>query len=125
MSTMAEFVLEPYTHYMSIVNDDRPICITECNVNRKIDSSKFLDYLAKQNDLERAERNLFESYFDDNDDESHKLPRRTRQRNCIALTPYYFNDNGDIVYLEPRQTVWYFMYMLNPCTGDTKFQHKF
>jgi hypothetical protein len=51
--------------------------------------------------------------------------KKRAKRRAKALTPYYFDFNGQKIYLRPRQTYWYMMYVKAHALTDDKFNMKF
>ena len=95
-------------------------------------SNKFHELLAKEEELELAEKEWFvalqESSLQEQsmDPPSLKKKRKKRSgRNVKSLRPYYFDDEGRVVYLLPSQTYWYLVYVKNPPTEDILWQKKF
>jgi hypothetical protein len=56
----------------------------------------------------------------------NRNPKKQRaKRKHKALVPYYFDDYGTKVFLRPRQTAWYMMYVKSPSLDNDKFNKKF
>jgi len=117
------------THcYMS--QDERPNSYSECyDDGENIDLLKFLQMLEKQSDLDRAERNVLLSGLEGCDDDeltaTTRTTTRTRTRRSKALTPCYFDDEGNVAHLKPREAVWFFLCVKLTLLEDKKFNIKF
>jgi len=113
--------------YLSVASDFRPSSIADCyGINGELDLFKFLQYQEKCSDLARAERNALLQHHEESDDDAVTTStKRTRRRHCKALTPHYFDEEGNMIYLKPRETVWWHLYVQSPLVDDKKFNHKF
>lgn len=114
--------------HAAIANDYRPRSIADCYGSQgELDLMKFLQHQEKCSDLSRAERNVLLDGLMSQDDTaaSTSSSRRTRKRNVKALTPYYFDDGGNVVYLKPMETAWWHLHVQSPLVEDKKFTKKF
>lgn len=100
--------------YSRILSDDRPMSTAQCTrSDGSLDSRLHAQFLAKEKELENAERNHFQSLVqvlqeEENPTGPRKKSRRSwKKRACKSLRPYYFDDNGNRKHLKPRETLWY------------------
>jgi len=107
--------------YLAIVNDERPSSLLECETEGadcQIDQEKYEKYKQKEADLEEAEKNVFFSFAPVEEEmtvgnaASERTPpaKKRKKKSCKSLRPYYFDDKGNIKYLLPTETVWYYAY---------------
>ena len=109
-----------------IEDDERPGALIQClSESGTIDPEKYLLYTEKQNEMEVAEDSLVLAVLEERKRQKYKKPKRKLYRRKKSLAPYYFDENGQMVVLLPRQTVWYLTYVRSPATGDPKFKKKF
>jgi len=109
-----------------IEDDERPGALIHClDESGTIDPEKYLLYTEKQNEMEVAEDSSVLAVLEERKRQKHKKPKRKHYRRKKSLAPYYFDENGQMVLLLPRQTVWYLTYVRSPPTGDPKFKKKF
>jgi hypothetical protein len=105
--------MESATHrYYEVDNDSRPNTILECHsIDGTVDQSLYLQYMQKQSELHDLERHLVEGRREASTEVSSQSSGGTRKKRHSAksLCPYYFNEQGEHVYLQPKQTVWYHM----------------
>jgi len=116
---------DPHFHFLSIHNDDRPSTISECvDPHGNHDPAKFMQYLVKDHELRRLERNIF---FSDNDETLEPPKKKQKARSCKSLCPYYYDAKGNIHLIKPRSTVWYLAYVLGLPQGKLhdKFRKRF
>ena len=117
--------------YLAIASDYRPSSIADCySANGELDLFKFLSYQEKCSDLARAEKNVVVASLvipaaEEASETSETSSKRTRRRHAKALTPCYFNDDGIMVCLKPRETVWWHLYVQSPLVDNKKFNKKF
>ena len=125
---------DPWQHYQSVQWDDRPCSVADLLLDDDDDDNisftdGMMEFLEKQNDLDKAELMLLDSLMSDDAEEEQSQAssstKKPRRRACKARMPHYFNDNGEAVHLSPKQTAWYFVYVKNPPLGDAKFEAKF
>jgi hypothetical protein len=116
-----------YAGLAAIEEDDRPSSIIDCvEEDGTIDTEKYYDMLKKEEELEKAEALWFEYVMN----EEEKVPastkrKRTHSQSVKTLRPYYFDNNGELVYLHPQQTFWYLVYVRKPPLKDSHFHVKF
>ena len=67
-----------------------------------------LEYLDKEHELSLLERNVFK----DMQRQARVQPKKRKKRSVKSLRPYYYDEKGQLQYLEPRKTVWYLAYAL-------------
>lgn len=117
---------------LELLNDGRPSSLAECmKEDGQVDLVKYMEFADKEYELDQLERNKLASAVDDVDDgateersnDNNKTKRKTRTRQ--TLRPYYFDDNGEMVFLKPEETVWYLCYVQGPALDDDKFNKKF
>ena len=106
------------------------------------DSSGNLDlelheqFLAKEEEIEQAEKNHFQCMIDrmEWEEEGRWLPQRQAKkarssRKFKSLRPHYFDGKGNLKFLEPRETVWYHAFcrpdVVDDATMDSKLFKKF
>lgn len=115
--------------YWSVANDSRPTSIHEClREDGTLDVLLYFEFSDKEHELSLLERNqmlVTEEEYEEEDAENQTLQRKIRQRKHKTLRPYYFDDAGNTIFLEPEQTVWYLMYVKGPPLDDNKFLAKF
>ena len=105
--------------------DERPSSLLECmGDNGTLDVTKYLQYSARESELDELLLKWTLQLINDRSDHRKSLKKRGT-RKYKHLRPYYFDDNGNKVYLRPRQTLWYMMYVNNPAVDDDKFNKKF
>jgi len=113
--------------YYAVSSDHQLSTLSGCYDNDgELDILKFLQHQEKMSDLSRAERNmtLFDKADSLNDDRTTATGSTKQSRSVKACTPCYFDDDGEIVYLKPRQTVWWHSHIQSP--QDTpSFRKKF
>ena len=98
-----------------------------------IDLSKYRTFLDEEEEAEAGQRAWIASQYPSDEEEnvsgtgdtSNSSSKKKRIRLSKSLKPYFFDDNGEVVYLEPRQTYWYLAYVKNPPVDDSKWQVKF
>ncbi|CAB9502528.1 Plant transposon protein [Seminavis robusta] len=73
---------------------------------------------------EEAEGNITMS-LDDETRTTTTTATGRRKRRCKSIKPYYFDDEGNKIVLQPKQTIWYIMYVVSPTLDCQKFNHKF
>jgi hypothetical protein len=107
---------------------DEEITLADCIDNDgQLDPAKYSLLLARE-ELELAENDrLHESFRKRSTEEMAvaKPAKRARIRTSQTLRPYYFDENGQMVFLRPQQTFWYLSYVQNPPTDDERWQRKF
>jgi hypothetical protein len=115
--------------YYHIIDDSRPNSLIECRRydDGRVDNFLYMRYLEKQRELHKIERNQQEDFWHDEEDGSvlSSSSSRKKRRSVKSLRPYYFDDNGVPVYLQPRQTVWYHLYVSGPALDNKHFLLKF
>jgi DDE superfamily endonuclease len=116
--------------YYLIIDDNRPNSLIECrrDDDGSVDNFLYMRYLEKQSELQELERNRQDEIWHDEGDGSvlsSSSSSRKKRRTVKSLRPYYFDENGVPVYLQPRQTVWYFMYVTGPALDSKHFLAKF
>jgi DDE superfamily endonuclease len=85
----------------------------------------YLQYSAKESELDEMKLDLTVKMIQ-NCNIRRVIPRKARaKRRFKANTSFYLDDNGEKVFLRPRQTSWYMMYVKNPAENCDKFKHKF
>jgi len=110
--------------YQRILDDERPSSYYQClRMDGSMDTKLYRQYLQKEDDLEEAERNSFDlmSLMIEEEENrpdvhtDHKRPRKKRKaRTSKCLRPYYFDENGNTVFMKPRETLWFHVY----CSDD-------
>lgn len=116
------------SQYSSVESDERPNSLLQCKQpDGSVDTGLYMKYLQKQSELSDIERNLVELPWQDQESDSLVVssPKVKRRRSAKSLRPYYFDDNGEPVYLQPRKTVWYYMYVKGPAIDNPLFHSKF
>jgi hypothetical protein len=122
--------------YLAILNDERPSSLLECEgAECEIDNEKYEEFKRKEAELEEAEKNVFfafvpvEEEVPDNNNRKRPPAKKRKKKSCKSLQPYYFDDEGNIKYLLPTETVWYYAYgrRANPPEGKlaAKFRRRF
>jgi hypothetical protein len=107
--------------YYAIVNDERPSSLLECqsSTDRRIDREKYAQYKKKEEELEAIEKNYFFALLAEGEavesanesiTASTSSTKKRKKKSCKSLRPYYFDDKGNIKYLLPTETVWYYAY---------------
>jgi hypothetical protein len=116
-----------YRALASIDDDDRPSSIINClEEDGSINAERYAAMLSRQDDIEAAESAWFDYLLvAEEDDTEPPKKRRKSKRSVKTLRPYYFDNDGNVVYLLPTQTFWYLMYVKSPPLCDKKFHHKF
>jgi len=96
-------------------------CVNRNGVN---DPVKFMQYLEKDHQLRRLERNMF---LNDEDDCTEPPKKKPKARSCKSLCPCYCNAQGNVHLLKPRSTVWYLAHVLGAPEGklNDKFRRRF
>lgn len=100
-----------------------------------LDMTRFRQLLEQEEEHERARSEWFKELSEKGDCSDSEIAStssgktaktgKSRKRSCQSLKPYYFNDDGQMVYLLPRQTFWYFVYVRSPPYTDQNFLKKF
>jgi len=124
---------DPWQAYNDIQLDSRPSLLTDLLLEDDDDddvsfTDGMLEYLEKQKDLDGANSMVLEFLMTDEDQDASTSSQGSKSRkkcSVKARTPYYFNSNGEVVYLTPKKTAWYFCYVKHPPLGDPKFEAKF
>jgi len=122
-------------HYYNLLNDDRPSSLVECEGrNRRTDPEKYALYKQKEIELEEVERNCFfamQETGEESEIPQKKAKKKRKKKSCKSLRPYYFDNNGELRFLKPTETVWYYAYVRGsnlPAEGSklfTKFRRRF
>jgi hypothetical protein len=112
-----------------IEKDTRPSSLIDCldlssGAGSPIDLARFLELSAKQDEIDALDDSIMECVGVKNNTEEVPAKKR-KERTCKSLRPYYFNDKGEQVFLRPRQTIWYYLYVLNPLTECLRWKKKF
>jgi DDE superfamily endonuclease len=106
--------------------DDRPSTLLECTSrDGSVDSARYLLYLQKQHEISILERNLIDERLLDGEREEVPKPRQKKKRSVKSLRPYYFDQDGRAVFLKPKETVWYHLYVSGPALDSKVFHDKF
>jgi hypothetical protein len=111
--------------------DDRPSSLVDClgEDGMTIDEAKLVLYEEKEDDLGDLLLQLVAASYSCTNDRKRKAPvgstKKRAKRKAKAFASYYFDLNGNKVYLRPRNTYWYMMYVRSPPVNDNKFQVKF
>jgi DDE superfamily endonuclease len=119
--------------YIAVNQDDRPSCLLDCldEDGISIDLEQYEAYGEKDDELGDLLMQLVTMSYSD---EVSSNPRKRKsngstkkraKRRAKSLTPYYFDDNGQKIYLRPRETYWYMMYVKSPALDEDKFHLKF
>jgi NTP pyrophosphatase (non-canonical NTP hydrolase) len=122
-------------NYLAINDDDRPSSLTDCLANDgvSLDPEKYRQHQEKEDELGDAMMQLLMSYNvakvvgnrKENKMGVVRSAKKRAKRRTKVLAPYYFDDEGRKVYLRPKQTYWYMMYVKSPPLADEKFNVKF
>ena len=114
------------TQYLAVDLDDRPSSLVDClgDDGINLDPEKYLQYQEKDDELGDLMLKLAMSCRKTNQNKVRSTKKRAK-RKAKALTPYYFDDNGRKIYVRPRQSSWYIMYVKCPTLDDIKFNVKF
>ena len=120
------------TKYLAIDLDERPSSLVDClgKDGVSLDPEKYLQYQEKDDELGDLMLQVAMCYNETNatSRSDKRKPRSTKKRakrRAKALPPYYFDDSGRKIYLCPRQSYWYMMYVRCPALDDNKFSMKF
>jgi hypothetical protein len=115
-----------------IENDTRPSSLLECldhppGSGSPIDLRKYLEYAAKQEELDGLEDQMSKLILVESSSLQTEQPTKKKRKWKFvkSICPYYFDENGKQVFLRPRQTVWYYMYVLHPNRECAKWKKKF
>jgi DDE superfamily endonuclease len=121
-------------NYLAVDLDDRPSSLVDCigKDGITIDPAKYLEYQEKDDELGDLQLQLAFAYGvsskgmqSGGNKQSVRSRKKRTKRKVKVLTPYYFDGNGTKIYLRPRQTYWYMMYVKSPALEDPKFNVKF
>lgn len=118
---------------LSLLEDGRPNSLVQCRSDDgSIDLRKCMQCNHKQNELHQLERNVMEeedSVDEEIDSESTAArSSRKRTRRAQSLRPCCFDDEGNVVYLTPEKTTWYFMHVKSSPQSvvmQAKFRRRF
>ena len=108
--------------------DDRPCSLAEClDEDGEIDIEKYQTYVEFEAELESAEKEWFDSLQKEKQQAFDSKPekKKARTRSAKTLRPYYFGEDGQMVFLAPKQTFWYLVYVRSPAVNDANWQRKF
>lgn len=116
--------------YVAVDLDDRPSSLVDCLAKDglTLDPLKYLQYQDKEDEMGDLMLKMLMSY---NRKRLSLASIRSRKklakksRKVQALTPYYFDDTGNKIYVRPKQSYWYLMYVKCPAIEDNKFKDKF
>jgi hypothetical protein len=130
--TRHKYLSDYYAKLAAMSNASLPASIADCiDEDGEVISDKYQDLLAREEELEIAEKEWFDSLQLSSQEETtqpphSKRPKKTRSaRNVKSSSSYYFDDNGQVVYLLPTQNYWYLVYVKNPPTMDVLWQKRF
>jgi DDE superfamily endonuclease len=121
---MSTELLEQYLQ-LDASDDDRPCSLLECMDNGILNSEKYLQYSARESEREERLLALQLKMIQSMGYTKGRVTYQRGKRKYKALTPYYFDDDGTKVYLRPRQSSWYMMYVKSPSLDNEKFKKKF
>ena len=78
---------DPLHYYHAIINNDRPSSLAECiQPDGSIDNKKYLEYMEKEDDLAQAERNIFNSFYEEDDEPVEECqPKKKRLQQVKSL----------------------------------------
>jgi len=122
--TLANRALLALAECSRILSDDRPTSTAQClGLDGVINPRLHAQFLAKERELEEAEKNHFETLIDMLEEEEKdvsetrtksKSRRSRKKRSCKSLRPHCFDENGNRKHLQPRETLWCIVH----CTND-------
>ncbi|CAB9527088.1 Plant transposon protein [Seminavis robusta] len=120
--------------YNSDSDEEDAIGIADCyDGNGAIISEKFLQLIQQEDNLDDAEESVLQNLYmeDESDGETEvatagaSVKSKRSPRKCKSIKPYYFDNEGTKVILQPKQTVWYYMYVASPTIDCAKWHKKF
>ncbi|CAB9496564.1 Plant transposon protein [Seminavis robusta] len=122
-------------------SDEEDTCLADCyDGNGAIIADKLIGLLQREDDLDDAEESMLHALYHDAGEEDQytdvataghsvqsqsNTKRQCTPRKCKSIKPYYFDAQGRKVTLQPKQTVWYYMYVASPTIDCTKWHKKF
>jgi hypothetical protein len=117
-----------YRKLVELETADGVLSLADCvDQDGELDTDKYGKLLDQEAEVESAEMAWMEALrVSESQEKLETRPtKRQRTRSAKTLRPYYFDDNGQMVFLKPKQTFWYLCYVRNPPTGDERWQAKF
>jgi len=138
-ASLEDHSLDSLLELQRLERDGRPNSTLQClGPDGRLDPELHAQFLAKEEELEEAERNNFQALIDalEWEEEGRWQANRPRKkarsrRRFKNLRPHYFDDNGTLKFLKPRETVWYAVCCKNDRDQPphsklfTKFQRRF
>jgi len=114
-ASLEDRALDTLLELHRLENDGRPNSTLQClGRDGRLDPELHAQFLAKEEELDAAERNNFQALIDQLEWEEEGRwksgrPRKKARsgRRYKNLRPYYFDDNGRLKFHKPRETVWY------------------
>lgn len=118
------------TDYVAVDLDDRPSSLVDCLTKDglTLDPLKYLQYQDKEDELGDLMLKMLMSYKRKSLALASVQSRKKiakKSRKVQALTPYYFDDDGNKIYVRQKPSYWYLMYVKCPAIEDNKFNVKF
>jgi hypothetical protein len=86
---------------------------------------KYHEFLEWEDEQDIYEKNLLHSFINDDQPATQPSKKQRASRTCKTRQPFYVDDDGVMITLDPRKTLWYIYYIQHPPLEDSKFHQKF